>query len=87
MVKAVARREYTDVSPLFLLKTGFAITYFKYGNDFIEDDGSFFSIADDLLVASWAVKSLYDEIAKFERWEQESQQVPAGAEQAPAEAV
>ena len=33
MIKAVFEGEYKNVSPVFLIKIGFAIAYYKYGED------------------------------------------------------
>ena len=67
--KAVFQGEYKGVSPLFLIKIGFAVAYYRYGDDFLPDNDTFIGVTDDLVVAAWALKSLMDEIEKFEDWE------------------
>lgn len=83
LVKSVGKGEYTNVSPMFFVKAGFAIAYLRYGNDFLPDDGTFIGVADDIAVISWALKALADEINKYEVWEKNS---PVNAEFQPVAA-
>ena len=65
LLRAWARREYSDVSSANLLLIVGAIVYFLMPADFVPDIILGLGLADDAAVIAWVVRAIRDELEKF----------------------
>ena len=70
LIKAWAKREYSDVSLANLVLIVGAIVYFLMPADFIPDFIAGLGLADDAAVITWVVATVADELDKYRAWEE-----------------
>jgi uncharacterized membrane protein YkvA (DUF1232 family) len=69
MLKFYFKGEYKSLSWNMLLKILAGIIYFVFLIDFVPDFLPVIGLADDVLVLTWVINSIGDELNKFELWE------------------
>ena len=69
LLRAWARREYSDVSNTNLVLLVGAVVYFLMPADLVPDFILGFGFADDAAVIAWVVGTVSDELAKFKAWQ------------------
>jgi uncharacterized membrane protein YkvA (DUF1232 family) len=69
MLKFYFKGEYKSLSWDMLLKILAGIIYFVFLIDFVPDFLPVIGLADDVLVLTWVINSIGDELNKFELWE------------------
>lgn len=75
MIRAHISGAYSSFSPKSIFLMVFAILYFVIPTDMIPDLVPFLGFTDDLTVLYFVTNSLGDDIAAFEAWEMEDQEV------------
>ena len=69
LVKAYATGQYREVPKESLLKILASFVYFVSPIDLLPDFLPVLGLTDDLALLAWVVKSLGNDLAKFEEWE------------------
>lgn len=69
MVKASLAGDYKNISKKAVVKILFAFCYLFFFIDVIPDFIPFVGWIDDIIVLTWVVSSLQEEIESFRRWE------------------
>ena len=69
MGKAYYSGEYVDVPWIVILKVVATVIYFSIITDLIPDYIPVIGFADDIAILAWVLKSVGDELERFEAWE------------------
>jgi uncharacterized membrane protein YkvA (DUF1232 family) len=77
LVKRYSKGEYRDISWANLVLVVSAIVYFVTPLDMLPDFLLAMGYLDDAAILGWTVKTLGDELSKFNAWEREHNQAPA----------
>ena len=81
MVKSYVTKEYTEVSPKVVASLVAAFLYLVKGKDLIPDNVPVLGLADDLAVATFAMKLCEPELQSYKAW-REANQLPEATQEA-----